>query len=346
MASIRRTPKPNLPPDWLIGIFIALVVTVIPSLVQHFLDKYKYDSAVLSYHRGDCPTAVQQFHQVTSAFRLVDIGDYVPRAEAKKAECEFFEDALSAQQIGKFESALLSYAKLAVYDNSSLLEPTREQIRQLFQKAQITSFATIKVCSRLGILAERNLLPTSDPNLPSLYPECAKAYEAKKSYKEAISTYEQFLQHYLDHALTEDVKRFLAQATVADVRERGARNIKSPAQTGITLDASTVIEIQNTSPAKMQITFSGVTPRFEKLESCRDCLRYVNHPPKLCSGKGPVGRYTLEPGQYDIAVQADDRGSVRPWAGTWTLKAGAEYKSCFFIITNPVHEANKQENHP
>jgi tetratricopeptide (TPR) repeat protein len=345
MTSVRRNPSPKLPPDLLVGIVLALVVTGIPSIVRHFLDRQKYESAMQFYKVANCGAAVEQFNQVISAVRLVDVSDYVSRSEEKKAECEFFEDAVRSQKDGKFELALLSYAKVAVYDNSALLEPTRKKLRELFQKAKVTSLATSDVCNRIEALVKRNLLPKSDPNLPLLYPECGKVYEAKKSYERAIVIYEEFLKQYPSHPLVEDVKRSLARTTVADIRGRGARNIKSPGRTGTTADGSTVIEIQNTSPAKMRITFSGTTPKFEEIETCRDCVTYVNNPPESCPGKGPVGRYTLEPGQYDIAVKftSDNGNPVNPWAGSWLLEAGAEYKSCFFIIRDPLDDPKKKE---
>lgn len=349
MTSVRRNPSPKLPPELLVGVIIALVVMGIPSIVRHFLDQQKYDSAMRSYNAADCGAAVEQFNQVIHAFRLVDVNDYVPRSEEKKAECELFEDAVRSQKDGKFELALLSYAKVAVYDNSALLEYTQRNLRELFQKAKITSLATVDVCNRIEALVKRNLLPKSDPNSLLLYPECGKVYEAKKNYERATIIYENFLKQYPDHPLVEDVKRSLARTIVADIRGKGARNIKSPGQTGATADGSTVIEIQNTSPAKMRITFSGTTPRFEEIEPCRDCVMYDNNPPESCPEKGPVGKYMLEPGQYNIAVKftADDGNPINPWAGSWSLEPGAEYKSCFFIVRNPLdNPKKKEENSP
>ena len=46
MPSIRRNPSPKLSPELLIGIVIALAVTGIPSTVQNFLDRQKYESAI------------------------------------------------------------------------------------------------------------------------------------------------------------------------------------------------------------------------------------------------------------------------------------------------------------
>ena len=345
MTSVRPNPEPKLPPDWLIGIVIAILITSVLSILRNFLDSSKYESAIQSYERKDCGAAIEQFNQIIYAFRLIDVGDYVSFAKEKKAECEFFQNALSAQRNGKFELALLYYAKVAVYDDSVLFEPVQKKLRELFQKAKVTSLATSQSCSRLGVLSQQNLLPKSDPKLPSLYSECGKLYEAQKDYSKASSTYEEFLKKYPDHSMTKNIKQSLAQTTIADVRGRGAQKIESPGRIGTTVDGSTVVEIQNTSPGKMQITFSGATPKFEKLQSCRDCVTYVNSPPKLCPQKGPVGRYTLEPGQYDIAVKftADNGNPVKPWVGNWSLEAGAKYKSCFFIIRDPVDEPQKKE---
>jgi len=48
---------------------------------------------------------------------------------------------------------------------------------------------------------------------------------------------------------------------------------------------------------------------------------------------GPIGRYTLEPGQYDVVVESiSDRG-VTPGPSNWDLVSGDQYSSCFFIVT-------------
>jgi tetratricopeptide (TPR) repeat protein len=341
MTSIRRSPSPQLPPGLLIGLMIALAVTGIPSIIRHILDQQKYESAMYSYRVGDCSTAVEQFNQIIGAFRLVDSGNYAERSIQKKAECKFFQYGITAQKAGKFELALLNYAKVAVYDKSALLEPVRNQVQELFQQTSVQSLATQEVCKRLDNLIGQNLLPNVAQNLPLFYLECGKVYQKNRRYSTAIATYREFLRQYPDHTLIEDVKRLLAIVTVADLREKGAQNVVSPKSTGITTDGSTVIEIQNSSASQMQITFSGETPKFEEIEKCRDCVSYFN-PPEACPGKGPVGRYVLEPGQYDIAVepQSSYGNPVRPWSGTWLLEPGAIYQTCFFVVRNPTNSKN------
>ncbi len=105
MTSVRRNPSPQIPPDMLIGLVIALAVTVIPSIVRHFLDKHLYETGIESYKMANCNAAVEQFNQIISAFRLTDSGNYASKAKEKKAECNFFEDGVKLQEEGKDSGA-------------------------------------------------------------------------------------------------------------------------------------------------------------------------------------------------------------------------------------------------
>ncbi len=348
MTSIRRPPSPQSPPDWLIGLLIALAITGLFSLIQYFLDQQRYKAAIQSYEIAECDIASQKFKQIINAFRVFDFGQYVSRANEKKAECDFFQDAVNDQKEGMLDSALLNYAKLATYETSPLLEYARRNLRELFQKSSVETetLATLEVCNRLEILTEKNLLPPSDPNAQSIYPSCGKTYEIEKSYEEAISIYENFLKMYPNHPLIENVKRSLARTTITQIKEEEEeRYIESPERTGITADGSTVVEIQNSSPVGMRIIFSGITPRFEELEDCDECQKYIGESPESCPGKGPIGRYTLEPGEYEIVIKskANDGERVNPWAGNWHLERGAEYKSCFFITQDSLDDSDKED---
>jgi hypothetical protein len=117
MTSIQQNPPPKIPSNLLIGMATVLAVLGIPTMVRHLLDQQQYESGVQSYKLADCGVAISQFDKVINAFRLDDLGDYVPQAKQKRAECEFFDDAVKAQKNGAFAAALVSYAGLAVYNN-------------------------------------------------------------------------------------------------------------------------------------------------------------------------------------------------------------------------------------
>jgi len=169
--------------------------------------------------------------------------------------------------------------------------------------------------------------------LPRLYYSCGQAYATEENYAQAIDLYEQFRTEYPDHNLSSDVEAALAQAIVAEAGTSGAGEIPEPEQSGYTSAGNTVVVIQNDSPERLRITFSGPEAHVEEMEACDTCENFMFFEPSSCSGKGPIERYAMGPGQYDVVVEAiSDRG-VTPFKGTWNLSGGYEYDHCFFIVT-------------
>jgi hypothetical protein len=120
---------------------------------------------------------------------------------------------------------------------------------------------------------------------------------------------------------------------VADAKASGAGEIAAPERSGSTDSASTLVVIQNDSPERLRLVFSGPEARIEELETCGACARYSLVGPAFCPEKGPIGRYTLQPGEYEVLVEAISDEGVTPFTGTWPLGEGGEYYTCFFIVT-------------
>ncbi|MGB3693144.1 MAG: hypothetical protein WA865_06855 [Spirulinaceae cyanobacterium] len=59
-----------------------------------------------------------------------------------------------------------------------------------------------------------------------------------------------------------------------------------------------------------------------------------------------MGRYILEPGQYEVAVNftAEDNNPVNPWVGSWNLEPGAKYSRCFFIVQNSSDDLEEEDS--
>jgi tetratricopeptide (TPR) repeat protein len=169
--------------------------------------------------------------------------------------------------------------------------------------------------------------------LPSLYYNCGQAYEQLHMYAEAIGMYEAFLRGHAGHPLAEAVKAALARALVEAAEASGAGEIAPPERSGSTGDASAMVIIQNDSPEQLRLVFSGPEAQIEELEACAACERYSLVGPAFCPEKGPIGRYTLQPGDYDVLVETIGGGEVTPFTGKWQLSEGSEYYSCFFIVT-------------
>ncbi|MEL7313584.1 MAG: hypothetical protein AAFN08_01380 [Cyanobacteria bacterium J06559_3] len=337
MTSINRNPPPTLPPGSLLGIGIAIVAIGTFSLGQHRLDRRRYNRAIEAQRSADCQTAIAEFDAIINQFRLFEISDYVLRAQELKAECDRFQEIIAKQQAGEAEAALLDYmAFVNVYEDSTLLNPVQQQIAELFRTAPTDALATQEICRRIEGLMTQNLIPETGKEVGNFYLACGDTLASLEEYPTAIYLYEQVADkpNLLDEAQMQTLEQALARVTVADTRQ-GSRAIGPPTFFGYTADGTTVIEIQNDAPREMAMTFSGLSPKFETVERCRNCQIYREEDePEICPEKGPIEEYKLLPGQYEIAADFIEEGSERitSWTGDWTLDEGARYRICFVVV--------------
>jgi tetratricopeptide (TPR) repeat protein len=178
-----------------------------------------------------------------------------------------------------------------------------------------------------SIIARRNDL------IPSLYYHCGQTYEQHKDWEKAKTMYEGFLAGYPGHILAVDVEAGLARSIVALAQDSSAGSIPEPEVSGSTGSAQTEVIIQNYSPERIRIVFSGPDSRVEELEACPTCGKYSLFGPAYCPEGGPVGHYTLTPGQYEVVVESLSATETTPWTGNWSLVSGDQYSSCFVIVT-------------
>ena len=204
---------------------------------------------------------------------------------------------------------------------------------QLAEDAEKFLYTNPVACSNISLLLANETIAERDDFIPTLYYQCGRTYQEKGNWANAIGLFEIFLDEYPDHSLTANVEAALARSILSRAQDVGAGEIAPPASSGTTSNELTEVIIQNDSPEKMRIVFSGPEVRIEKLESCEICTTYTSEP-TYCPEKGPVGYYTLIPGQYDVVVESISENMVTPWKGTWNLESGEGYASCFYIITD------------
>ena len=150
----------------------------------------------------------------------------------------------------------------------------------------------------------------------------------------AISSYENLLSEYPNHSLTSNAEMALANLLVAQAKESGAGEILTPDRSGSTVGGLSEVIIQNDSPEKLRIVFSGPESHVEELSACSTCINYSIIGPAFCPEKGPIGRYMLTPGQYDVVVESISDSGTTAWTGDWNLISGDEYYSYFIIVTS------------
>jgi hypothetical protein len=313
-------------------LIVALVIAIVFSAVRYFIDKSNYTRGHQAYLQVDCQNATVPLSSVVDAFRLIDIGDYEFLADRELLECNLFQDGADKQATGDPSGAILAYSDFVVnYGESPLSAEAFGRVESLFTQTNVDTLATEGLCDQLESLEQGNFIPLRSSLLPNLLYECGQTYEKTTNYSDAIHLYERFYNEYPAHLLAPDVEDALARAIVAEARASGAGTIPAPQRSGDTSSGSTVVVIQNDSPERLRIIFSGPDSRIEELEACSSCQTYSLVGPLYCPEQGPIGRYTLPPGPYDVVVQSISDKGVTPWTGDWDLISGDEYYNCFFI---------------
>jgi len=332
-------PTPQQPKKLGCGgiIIVVLVIATIYSTVRYFIDKSNYTKAHEAYTQANCEIAIKSFDKITSAWRLFDLGEYAYLAQRESTECQAFQSAADKQTSGDPSGAILSYSDFIFnYGSSPLSKEASDRIKSIFTQSNVNALSSEGLCDQVNLLEQENLIPQKSTLLPNLLYECGQTYEGISYYSGAIQMYDKFLSEYPSHSLATSVEAALARAIVADARASGAGIIAAPERSGSTSSGSTVVIIQNDSPERLRIVFSGPDSRIEELAACSSCQTYSLIGPLYCPEQGPIGRYTLPPGQYDVVVQSVSDTGVTPWTGDWDLISGDEYYSCFFITVTSL----------
>lgn len=337
-TSINPSPQPRTRRrGWgCCGLIVVLfVAAILFSAVRYFLDQRTYNEAHQAYQQADCEAAIRSYDKLLSTFRLADFGQgYEALAQQERIECQAFQDAAERQTSSDPGGAILAYNDfMHNYGDSPLTQEASNRVASVFTQTDAQTLATEGLCDQLESLEQGNLIPQKDSNLPGLLYACGQTYEATENYSGAVQVYERILNDYPGAVAGTEVEDALARAIVAEARAAGAGTIPAPQVSGTTEGGSTVVIIQNDSPDRLRLVFSGPDSRIEEIEPCESCEKYSVVGPVYCPEKGPIGQYTLPPGQYDVVVQSVSDSGVTPWTGNWELISGDEYYSCFFITT-------------
>ena len=199
-------------------------------------------------------------------------------------------------------------------------------------EAEVSLLANPLACKESASL-KNSVIAERTEFMPSLYYQCGQAYEGERDWEQAITMYENFLADYPSHALAGDAEAGLARSIVSQAQATSAGEIPAPERSGSTGSTVTEVVIQNDSPERLRIVFSGPESRIEELEACSSCTTYTGIGPLFCPEQGPIGRYPLTPGEYAVVVESTNDTGTTPWTGNWSLVSGDEYYSCFFVVT-------------
>jgi hypothetical protein len=318
---------------------ILLYIFIIASVysgIRYFIDKSNYEKAHYAYYQANCETAIRLFDKVISSWRLFDFGNFADLSQPERDACQALMDASEKLTLGNPGGAIIAYSDfINNYKYSLLTNEAKNRIFLIFEQTNPNNLADEGFCDQISYLEKASLIPRKSELLPELLYVCGQVYETNSRYIDAVNTYDKFLTDFPAHKLASSVEESFARAIIADARESGAGIIPAPQRSGSTTGGSTVVEIQNDSPDRLRIVFSGPEARVEEITACTACRTYsALLEPTYCPELGPIGRFTLSPGNYDVVVQSISDKGVTPWTGNWVLSSGDKYSSCFFITVS------------
>lgn len=302
---------------------------------QNWQQDQNYATAHAAYLNADCDSAFVTLRKVADGDPGTKDRDIARKAEAELQECQLMLDTDTLSKQGNAGAAVLGYSQFVTkYDTSPLKASALTKGQQLTSTGEPEALATAELCQSLSDLEGQQFITDPSTTLPPLLNACGQAFEAAGSFSEASDFYERFRDEYPDHPLAQEVQDSYVRATIADAELSGAGALPPPQATGNAGDSATQVTviIQNDTPNKLSMVFSGPETRVEELEPCTDCEKFSEEP-TACPEKGPVGRYLVAPGTYKVVVKSSSGGNVTPFSGTWDLSDGGEYSSCFYVVT-------------
>lgn len=305
------------------------------ALYETWQQEQNYNAGHAAYMQADCAAAEGPLGLAASGDPGTAGSDVALQAQAELQECNELLEADRAGAEGRPAEALLGYsAFLQRYPDGPLALPALGRAQTLSDQSAAEDLASLELCASFDTLREQAILADDPAILPPLMLACGAAYEADENFSEALVTYDRVRGEFPDYN-PDEVQLALARAAVAEARALGAGGLPAPQAVGSSGEAGgqVTVVIQNDSPERLRIVFSGPDVRVEELGACEECARFTSDDIEACPELGPVGRYVLAPGDYDVVVKSVE-GQVNPFQGSWTLESGQEYNSCFFIVSS------------
>lgn len=319
---------------WLVIGAVAVVVIAGLGIYQNWQQEQTYQTGHQAYLKADCAGAVGPLR--SAAGESSNKSDVALKARAELQECDALLAADRLGTGGNPDQAVLRYSSLVTkYEPSALKDAAIASGQKLIASAP-DKVATVAACDVLETLEGQGFFAPVDVALPPILYACGQAYVATGAFGDALAMFGRFRAEYPKHSLAAEVEKAFVEATLAETAASGAGKLPRPESVGKSGEAGgqAKVVIQNDSPEQLSMVFSGPDVRVEELKACADCIKYIGVGPSACPEKGPVAEYVLAPGSYEVVVKSSSGANVTPFRGTWTLKKGEEYSSCFYLVSH------------
>ncbi|NJN19679.1 MAG: hypothetical protein HC822_27275 [Oscillochloris sp.] len=302
---------------------------------ENWQQEQNYNTGHAAYMQANCAVAAEPLRKAANGDPGTPGNDVALKAEAELQECELLLSAEESVAAGDPATALLGYSELLVkYADGPLSLPALGSAQSVSDNSAPEDLASPAFCQNFDTLLEQQILADDPTILAPVLMACGATFESANDFSSALVSYDRVRKEFPDYEPVA-VQASLARAAIAEARALGAGGLPAPLAVGNSGAAGgqVTVVIQNDSPEALRLVFSGPEVRVEEIAACEECAKFENADPTGCPELGPVGSYVLAPGDYDVVVKAVS-GNVNPFSGTWTLEAGQEYNSCFYIVTS------------
>jgi hypothetical protein len=169
--------------------------------------------------------------------------------------------------------------------------------------------------------------------LPTAYFHCGRSEFKAHDDSAAIDHLTALIDGFRKHPLVPEARSLLVDARVHLYSGGNPGRLESPDPVGSTAAGTVVIEIQNSSPDRVELLFSGPESKSVTVGKCGSCRVYPRgQEPAFCPEVGPTVEISLEPGTYKVVIHNPDTTSTRDAYGTWSLSSGSRYFNCQILI--------------
>lgn len=296
----------------------------------------RYEAGHAAYVQADCAAAVGPLGQAARGEPGSAGSQVALQAAAALQECEALQAAEALVAEGRLGDAAVAFGAVALkYGGGPLAAPALSRGQTLVEQTAPVELRSNTLCQAIDGLAQQDVIRRPGKQIPPLLHACGEGYESIGEFSVALGFYERFRAEYPDHPLGGAVQAAFVRATLSEADQLGAGALPAPQTVGASGGAggAVTVLIRNDSSEQLSLVFNGPEVRVEALAPCADCADFQGGSPTACPSRGPVGRYVLAPGTYDVVVKASGDSGVTPFRGSWTLEPSREYASCFFLVT-------------
>ena len=227
-------------------------------------------------------------------------------------------------------SPLNAAKSITGFINTNMDDPLVDFAKNKF-KALVTvngyeKIASPEVCKMFPqIYAEWNL-----KNPDYLY-SCGNAFANAYQTSNAIDLLNTFSETYPTDPRYQQVVDKLADLLIANAQAQGAGSFPEPDKSGKAKKGTSEYEVRNDAPYQLRLVFSGPEKKIVTIPACSTCTEYTLQP-MSCPDEGPLDTIILKPGDYSLLVETVTSEGVTPYTGSFTMKDGTQYSSCFYVV--------------